>query len=260
MENKKRTVSILLITCMLVSISTISAFADEITARKFTADNGNMVVIDDSANLLTKTERSNLLKNMKAITEYGHVAFITIDHNDTSAEEYAKNRYRTLFGRESGTLFLIDMENRMIQFYSDGKVSRTISNTRSNEIADNTYIYATNEKYFECANKAFEQVLILLQGGSISTPMKHVTNALMAVCLGLLLNFLVVAIGRKKSVSIKQIDYGLVFNDDYLEVGTAFIKDVTSNMTSQKKRYIKSSSGSGGGGGGGGGSSGGHSF
>ncbi|NLJ70416.1 MAG: TPM domain-containing protein [Clostridiaceae bacterium] len=276
MGNKIRYAAIILLAFMLMFNSAIPAFAsgetigetigDTIgeTMLKYTADNGNMVVIDDSAELLSESEKEHLLENMKTVTEYGHAAFITILENDYSAEKYAKSIYFTLFGEQSGTLFLIDMDNRMIQFYSDGKFAKTINNTRSNEIADNIYKYASNEKYFECANEAFNQVLILLKGGKISTPMRHVTNVLMAACLGLLLNFLRVLFNRKRNVSIKKIDKNQVIKGGYKDK-TDFIKNVNSKMISQKKkRHSDSSSGggsdSGGGGGGGGGSSGGHSF
>ncbi|HQJ06207.1 MAG TPA: hypothetical protein PLI57_07500, partial [Spirochaetota bacterium] len=184
-----------------------------------------------------------------------------------SAGEYAGNRYGALFGDQSGTLFLIDMDldmgmdNRMIKFYSDGKFARIINNTRSNEIADNIYAYASKEKYFECANEAFNQVLMLLKGERIFTPMKYATNALMALCLALLANFLVAAISRKRNVAINKIDRSHAVID--LNEKTKFIKKINSKMISQTRTLSSDSdsgSSSGGGGGGGGGSSGGHSF
>ncbi|HHU53178.1 MAG TPA: TPM domain-containing protein [Clostridiaceae bacterium] len=264
MENKNRYAVIILLAFVFVFISVIPAFASGETIPEYTADNGNMAVLDDSAGLLSEGEKERLLENMKIVTEYGHAAFVTIRKNDYSAEKYAKSRYFTLFGEQSGTLFLIDMDNRMIQFYSDGKFAGIINNTRSNEIADNIYKYATEEKYFECANQAFNQILILLKGGKISTPMRHVTNVLMAACLGLLLNFLLVLLNRMRKVSIKEINKKQVIEGGGLSERTDFIKKVNSKMISQKKkRHSDSSSGGGsggGGGGGGGGSSGGHSF
>jgi uncharacterized protein len=264
MGNKKRFGAIILLTFMLVFVTAIPAFADVGAMIKYTADNDNMVVIDDAAGLLSEGEKELLLENMKSVTEYGHAAFVTTYENRDSAKNYAKSRYFSLFGKQSGTLFLIDMNNRMIQFYSDGQNAKSINNTRSNEIADNIYKFASKEKYFDCANEAFNQVLIVLRGGRISTPMKHVTNALMAACLGLLLNFLLVALNRKRKASIKEIDKEQVIEGASFQERTDFIKNVTSKMISQKRtRHSDSSSGGGsgsGGGGGGGGSSGGHSF
>lgn len=263
MGNKKRRVAIILITFMLVFNSPNSVFADAEAVIKHTANNGNIVVIDDSAELLSEGEKERLLENMKNVTEYGHAAFVTINENNDSVKQYVKSRYYKLFGEQSGTLFLIDMDNRMIQFYSDGKFASTINNTRSNEITDNIYKYATDEKYFECANEAFNQVNILLRGGKISTPMRHVTNVLMAVCLGLLVNFLRVSFNRERKVSIKEINKKQVVEGVGLRERTDFIKNVNSKMISQKKkrhRDSSSDSGSDNGGGGGGGSTGGHSF
>ena len=262
MGSKNRSVTIILLSLILVFLSAMPAFA---SGEKYTADNGNKAVIHDSAELLSEGEKERLLENMKTVTEYGHAAFITVEENHDSAKKYAKSSYFTLFGEQSGTLFLIDMDNRMIQFYSDGKFAGIINNTRSNEITDNIYKYATDEKYFECANEAFNQVIILLRGGKISTPMKHVTNVLMAVCLALLLNFLRVLFNRRRKVSLKEIDKKQVVEGIGLRERADFIKKVNSKMISQKKkRHSDSSSDSGssggGGGGGGGGSSGGHSF
>lgn len=265
MENKNRYAAILLLIFMLVFAPIFSAFADGGDTINYTADNGNRVVIDDSAGLLSEGEKERLLENMKNVTAYGHAAFVTIDENKDTAEKYAKSGYFKLFGRQSGTLFLIDMDNRMIQFYSDGKFAKSINNTKSNEIADNIYKYAANEKYFECANEAFNQVLIVLRGGRLSVPMRHVTNALMAACLGLLLNFLLVTFNRKRNVSIKEIDKAQVIEGRGFRERTNFIKKISLKMISQKRTSHSDSSSDGGGGGGGdggggSGSSGGHSF
>ena len=104
MGNEKICV-IILLTFMLVFMFAIPAFAAEDAIKEYTADNGNMVIIHDAAGLLSEEERELLLENMKAVTEYGHAAFITIYENNDSAEKYAKNRYFSLFGKQSGTLF-----------------------------------------------------------------------------------------------------------------------------------------------------------
>ncbi|HHT23908.1 MAG TPA: TPM domain-containing protein [Clostridiaceae bacterium] len=269
MGSKKRSVTIILLSFILVFLSAMPAFASGEAIIEYTADNGNKAVIHDSAELLSEGEKECLLENMKTVTEYGHAAFVTVEENHDSADKYAKSKFFTLFGEQSGTLFLIDMDNRMIEFYSDGKLARTINNRRSYEITDNIYKYATNEKYFECADEAFNQVIILLRGGKISTPMRHVTNALMAACLGLLLNFLRVSFNRRRKVSIKAIKKKHVIEGAGHKERTDFIKKIKSKMILQKKkRHSDSSSGSGSsggsgggsGGGGGGGSSGGHSF
>ena len=97
--------------------------------------------------------------------------------------------------------------------------------------------------------------------------MRYVTNALMAICLGLLFNFLLVTFNRRRTVSIKKTDTAHVIGGVGHGERTDFIKNVTATMISQRRtRHKESSSGGGGGssggggGGGGGGSSGGHSF
>lgn len=277
MEIKRRRVAVVLLAFLLVLMSAVPAFAEGAAELTFTADNGNMAVIHDTAGLLGEGEKERLLENMKHVTEYGHAAFVTVSENHDTAETYAKSRYNSLFGSQSGTLFLIDMDNRRIQFYSDGRFAKLINSAKSNEMADNIYQYASGEKYFECAKEAFNQVLIILKGGRISTPMRHVTNALIAVCLGLLLNFLFVAVNRRRKVSIREIDREQVIEGSGFSERTDFIRGIKVTMTSEtRSRRSSSSSGGGGGGssggggggggessgggGGGGGSSGGHAF
>ena len=76
-------------------------------------ETGYYIYIDDWADLLTDSEEEQLLKVMEPITAYGNVAFVSISTNPTySTERYAKDYYQEHFGYSSGTIFLIDMEER----------------------------------------------------------------------------------------------------------------------------------------------------
>ncbi|MGN0375191.1 MAG: hypothetical protein ACI4EN_06780, partial [Butyrivibrio sp.] len=65
---------------------------------------GYEVIIDDGADLLTSSEEAKLLEDMKPITQYGNVAFISVDINYSDTDDYARDRYRDLFGSSSGTI------------------------------------------------------------------------------------------------------------------------------------------------------------
>ena len=220
------------------------------------------IIIEDEEDLLSDAEEKALLEHMEPISEYGGVAFVTVSqYGDTSV--YAKNQYREYFGKSSGFLFLIDMGRRNIWIFSDGTIYKTINKAYANTITDNVYRYATRGEYYECAASVYDQAKILLEGGHIAQPMKHISNALIALVCALLLNFVLLLIQRKeKYVPVKEIAAAMT---------TAAAVSILSKKKTKSKRHLHvesdSSSGGGysggGGGGGGGGSSGGgggHSF
>ena len=78
------------------------------------------LIIEDDANLLSSNEKQMLEEKMGPLLEYGNIDFKSIDNNPYSfAERYASNYYHSKFQTESGTLFLIDMDNREIYINSN---------------------------------------------------------------------------------------------------------------------------------------------
>ena len=100
--------------------------------------------------------------------------------------------YDSLFGTESGTLLVIDMGQRVLYIKSNGSVSTIVSNAYSNTITDNVYRYASEGDYYTCASKAYSQIYTLLDGGKIAQPMRYISAALLALILGLTVNYLIV--------------------------------------------------------------------
>ena len=224
-------------------------------------ETGYYIYIDDWADLLTDAEESELLETMEPITAYGNVAFVSISMNPTySTERYAKDYYQEHFGYSSGTVFLIDMEERYIWIHSDGEIYRTVTKSYATTITDNVYSYASREDYLTCASKGFEQINTLMEGRHIAQPMKYISNALLAIAIALLINYFVVRMSsRSRKASTSQLIDGTYYKTEIKNPRTEFIK--------QTRRYSpqsRSSSGGGGGGGrsggGGGGGGGGHRF
>jgi len=230
---------------------------------RISAASSYRLVIDDREDLLTASEENMLQIKMERIRQYGNVGFVTVSQF-SSTDTYTKNLYRDLFGRESGMLFVIDMGRRNIWIFCDGAIYRIINKSYANTITDNVYRYASKGQYYDCAYNVFDQAEILLEGGRISQPMKYISNALIALVLAILGNFIFLVIQRGESIA----------NPDTIakamSSGVA-VGIVSKVMTKSKKsRHVESSgggeggfSGGGGGGGGGGGSSGGgggHSF
>lgn len=215
-------------------------------------DTGYLVIIDDEADLLSEEEESLLALTMQQITSFGHAAFKSVSSNSSSASYFAKNYYHELFGQESGTLFLIDMDNREIYLFSDGSVYRVVTASYAYTITDNVYRYASNSNYYLCASEAFSQVHTLLSGSKIAQPMKYISNALLALILAALINYFVAIIlsgtaKPSKSELLGSISTGFKFTDPY------------TTKTHQTKVYSPQSSGGGSHSGGGGHSGGGHS-
>ena len=239
--------------------------ADRNSGTVYTNDEtGYKVVIEDDAQLLTDGEKSQLAETMKDITPYGDVAFKSLDYNPYSTETYIERYYNSIFGTGSGTVFLIDMDNRNIWIYSDGSIYSTITTAYANVITDNVYAYASDKDYFTCANKAFIQEAALLQGRRISQPMKYISNALLAIAIAILINYFIVRqTSRVRKASDNEIVNGVFANNAFNNVSVNFIRQ-TRTYSPRSSSSSGSSGGHSGGGGGGGGHSGGggggHSF
>lgn len=178
--------------CMTVFLSNGLLCCAKESSDTYTEENqatGYRAVIEDDANLLTKEQKDDLSAVMKDITVYGNVAFKTLSINSISTENYAEYYYEKLFDDDSGTLFLIDMDNRMLYIYSVGDVYKVITKAYANTITDNVYRYASDGNYYKCATETFGQIFTLLEGDRIAQPMKYISNALLAMILALLVNF-----------------------------------------------------------------------
>lgn len=213
---------------------------------------GYRVVVEDDANLLTNDELNKLQDEMFSLTEYGNIAFKTISSNSTTTKSFAASYYSKTFSETSGTLFLIDMDNRIIYIHSDGSNYSVITNDKAYIITDNIYQYATKGEYYKCAVKAFSQIKTLLEGGKISEPMRYISNFLIAITISFFINFIIVLINtRNKGSKIKGILSNCIINFN--------IGEVTAYKTGTHKVYSPQSSSSGGSSGGGGFSGGGSS-
>ena len=235
-------------------------------------ESGFRVVIEDGAELLTEAEEAELRTVMERVLPYGNAAFVSVNVNSTTTEQYSQDRFLELFGDTDGIILIIDMDNRYIQLTSHGSTRRKINNTRCDEITDNIYTYASKNQYALCATKAFEQVAKVLEGQRIAAPFRYVTNAFLAVCIALLGNFALMSLQRRKKVSPENaLNVKVAVNAVGSAAKAGAVAAVALTMLSQRKsKHVESSSGggrsgggggfSGGGGGGGGFSGGGHRF
>lgn len=219
------------------------------------------LIIEDEANLLTPEETKKLHDKMASLTEWGNIAFKTIPvggNTYSSTEALASAYYHEKFGTESGSVFIIDMDKRMIYIFSDGYNYTILTDGKAEIITDNIYQYATREDYYTCAFTAFDQMNTLLDGGKILEPMRHISNIVVSIVLAFFINFFIVA----KSTKIKKADESDIIKNCDVSVEA---NNITGKKTGTHRVYspVSESSGGGSSGGGGGGSSGGgggHSF
>lgn len=246
--NKIKTLIIIILS--VISISNVKA----LSLPEFKNENTNYsAVLEDDAELLTEEELNKLQEEMKSLTEHGNIAFKTISSNSTTTEAYASSYYHTKFGTKSGTVLLIDMDNRYIYLFSDGENYNIVTKDKATIITDNVYRYASNEEYYECARIAFSQVNTLLQGGKISEPMRHISNILIAITVAFFINFIIILVNTSlKKAKEKEIIDNCTVNFN--------ISNVNAHQVGTHREYSPRSSSSSGGGrssGGGGRSSGG---
>ena len=205
-----------------------------------------MVYINDEEDLLSADEEKDLLEYMVPITDYGHAAFMTTSQIDSSDYEAAtRDIYHQIFGKDSGVIFLIDMNHRKLIIQSDGEVYRTITKSYADTITDNVYRMAGDGDYYGCASEAYTEMYTLLVGRKIAQPMRHITNAMLAVILStVILYFISRRISKQRAAKSQEILSALG--------ATIHFSGGQSQFSRRKKDYNPSSSSDSGGGGGGG--------
>ena len=225
-------------------------------------DTGYEAIIEDDAALMAENDYEALLGLMKQITLYGNVMLKTIETNNMSTEGYIRALYNERFKSNSGTILVIDMDNRNIWIHSNGAINRTINKAYAETITDNVYTYASDADYYICAMKVYEQEYTLLQGRKIAQPMKYISNALLAIVIAVVINYIIVRVySSKKKASTKSLMNGLFEYRAFNNCNVVFTHQ-TKTYSPRESSSGGSSGGGGGGGssGGGGGSGGGHSF
>ena len=147
------------------------------------------VILEDNAQLFSPEERSGLEREMGQSARYCSVALLTTrDTGRLGHAAYAEQAFDRLFSGTDGILFLIDLDNRELRLQKNDE-NRLITTALCESVTDNVYRYASAGDYYACAKNAFSQAAALMSGGQIPQPMKHISNLLIALCLGLMLAF-----------------------------------------------------------------------
>ena len=218
---------------------------------------GTLLVVDD-ARLLSEKEKDRLINDYSAITEYMGAAFISTNYSPGSTASYAEQCAIQYYHNDPAVLFLIDMDDREIYVYANGTAQKMISKADARAITDNIYKSASRGDYYECADGAFRQIYAKCTGQRLARPVKHVTNALIALLAGVMINYFITVFSRvpkaerRTKGEIKASVSSQMAHMPGVALSVTFLNSV---------KHIKSSSSGGGGGGGGhSGGGGGHGF
>lgn len=247
----------LILTLIPVSITAQAASKkDKDNTEKYTnPDTGYDAYVIDDYNYLSSSERKKLLENMKPITEFCNVVYLTDENNVNGTESYSQrlsySTLETLFPNdESAVIYLVDDWYDYVA--SQGAARKIITSSKAYTITDNVYSFSAKEKFYEGATEAFAEIEILMKDGTIPEPLKYVGNAFFALFIAMLINYSIV---NRKS-KLKPAEMTEIVSGSSRQLKPGEFRAVHSHTS---RTYSPRSSSSGGGHGGGGHGGGGHS-
>ena len=259
MANKAIKYFIALISLVIVFAFSARAKAAEGYWQYSNPATGYQAIIIDNADYIAYVFEEKLLEEMKPITAYTNVVYITDEGNYRGTEKYSEDLCESiahsLFGAYENVV-VYDCDNEYDYIYSQGAIQKTITSSRAYSITDNIYRLSAKEEYYKAAVKAFKQINSLFEGKLIAEPMKYVCIAIISILIAFLINFSIVSKKSKlKRVANAELIEGAI---SWVETNPPEVVFVTESKT-----YSPQSSGGGGGGhgghGGGGHGGGGHS-
>ena len=198
---RKRIMALLLVLGMLLGPAAV--FAGE-TAENNPASGTGQVVIDDDGGFLNESERAEILAEMEKIAPFCDVGLF-IDNGTSHAAVLSKAKDwadRVFPEQDECVVFVIDMATRYLGLSSTDGIRKTLSAAKANLICDNVSGLAKNGRYAECAKEAFRQVYTTLNGGKVTSVMKYIGNALMAVAGAILLAYLLISARVEQEVRV----------------------------------------------------------
>lgn len=242
---------------MLALLTVFATLAWLLPGQAFAA---GKFVVDDRAELLSAQEAVALQHDYAGLGEYVDVAFVSVLNNPSSTESFARSYVNETFTSAPAVAFVIDMDNREIYVFSNEAGLAIISRADARAITDNIYKLASARDYYGCAKAAFDQILTKCEGGRIARPVKHITNALIAIVLGIVACFYIAMHSRAGITRSMRRKAARTRSEGIPDFGPVS-PVVTRTVTYRRSSSSGGSRGGGGGGrGGGGGGGGGHKF
>lgn len=137
----------------------------------------------DFADLLSDEEETKLYNNIQSFVENYDMDMVIVtidDNNKSSSRDFADDFYDyNDFGigqTYDGLLFLIDMDNRNMWISTTGHAILVYSDSRIDDILDDTYNYISKENYYMCANTFIKSASNYAKMGVASSNSKYEIN------------------------------------------------------------------------------------
>lgn len=207
----------------------------------------------DNAGLFSDGDTDYLYYDLENISYVANVGIVTLDENTYSdTESFANHFLLDNFGDDvEAIVFVIDMDNRVLTIWSDGKI-RSVIEPKSTTIVDNVYTYASDGDYLECAKEVLSEIDAVINGQRIAQPMKYLSNACISVLIALIFSY-VIAMGTSSSFKAKDSEtLEAIFKKFEIKNADAVYTHTTREYSPESSSSSGGSSGGGGGGGGGG--------
>lgn len=158
------------------------------------AESAYTVRVEDEADLLSGYEEQKLAEQMTALTAYGDAVFWSTKRAgvaDTLAEMYFDDTISSQPGY-NGVIFMVDMNTREILIFTRGVFEKRVGSIGAYGITDNIYSLASQRRYYDCAAEGFAQVLRLMEGQRVFSPMRVICSLLLSLSLGLIAAYLMI--------------------------------------------------------------------
>ncbi len=157
-------------------------------------------VIDDEIHLFREDELAALTEKMEPLCAFG-TPVLWVTRAAGEAEALCVQKYVSDIGYgRSGILFMINLNTRDLYLYVDGAIGDAISVSDCLDITDNVYREASGGYFMSCAANVFNQAGKLLNNERIARPMHYITSFLLAVCMALLITFVIVVRPGNKGI------------------------------------------------------------
>lgn len=155
---------------------------------------GYQAIIMDEMNTLSGEDKAALLQSMEPLTKYGEAVYKTTTSSGTfGAERYLEIQYGASISADSGVLVLLDMGSGTFKVRCGGKMGRTVNNRQAESFASSaTNAFARDMQAITPPKYAFEQVYARLEQARRALPVKYACNAMLALIIAMLINFVLV--------------------------------------------------------------------
>lgn len=227
--------------------------------------------IVDTQNLLTADQMNELTQKIQNV-EQRHQVKIGIEFLNNTHGQSLDNAANSLLDKNfsgapnGGILLLVVMDNHKWKISTDATMRQRISDSDTEDIAQNFVKYLSNGDYYEACNSYIEDVDAYLtyyetNGKSYSGSSSGFSIDPLSAIMAFFIAIICAGIFRSNLIASMSNVHQATSATDYLKRDTVKINETKdtylfTNVTRRKKNKGSSRSGSGGGGGGHGGSSG----